>query len=296
MHVGIPCTCAYNAFQMSMAAPHIPFLDMHARHAAGPDMVMAAAYGASVGSKMAKLQGAKGFIGSSLDQTAHFYDTEEGIGTMPHVLIGYAGSTLDAVKLFIERNPDDRNIVALVDYHGAEYTDALDVAEFFSRLIDQHGYKDYRLGIRLDTSGNRYAERLDYEKSVEVMENWLHVEGVWQIVRQVMGDEANEIADDAVKDRVRALLFGPGVSAASIVKMRTLLNAHGHKNVQIIASSGFDVRKCRVMARARVPIDVIGTGSFLPKDLSAAFATADCYQYDGKFKVKEGRASIFRGL
>jgi len=42
---------------------------------------------------MAKLGGAIGFIGSSQDLTAHFYGHDKGIGTMPHGIIGYAGST-----------------------------------------------------------------------------------------------------------------------------------------------------------------------------------------------------------
>ena len=54
------------------------------------------AYGASVGSRKGRYWavGATGFIGCAADATAHFFGTEEGMGTMPHALIGYAGSTL----------------------------------------------------------------------------------------------------------------------------------------------------------------------------------------------------------
>ena len=63
--LGVAQVCAYNAYKMSMALPHVPFLDMHGRHSTGDDMMIAAAYGASVGSRTARLNGAKGFIGTS---------------------------------------------------------------------------------------------------------------------------------------------------------------------------------------------------------------------------------------
>jgi len=31
------------------------------------------------------------------------------------------------------------------------------------------------LALRIDTHGERYAEGLDYEKSTEIVVNWLHV-------------------------------------------------------------------------------------------------------------------------
>jgi nicotinate phosphoribosyltransferase len=293
MHVGVSCISAHNAYQMALACKKAAFLDMHARHAAGEEMVMLAAYGASVGSKSAMMQGATGFIGSSLDQTAGYFGTSAGLGTMPHVLIGLAGSTVDAVKLFIDKNPDDRNIVALVDYYGQEVTDSLMIAEYF----DHHDLwaQGYKLGIRLDTHGARFCERLDWDKSVHIMEQWLHVEGEYPIVRHVMGESTFEIAS-GVKDRVRAYLFGTGVSAANIINLRTVLNAHGHNKVTIVASSGFNLLKCRIMAQVNAPIDVIGTGSFLPETLSETYATADAYKYNGHFSVKVGREHIFKGL
>lgn len=291
--VGFSCISAYNAYQMCLACRDVSFLDMHARHAAGPDMVLASAYGASVGSRSAKLQGAKGFIGSSLDWTAHFYDTSSGLGTMPHVLIGYAGSTLQAVKLFVEKNPNDRFIVALVDYYGREYDDALQVADWFK---SNPSLQNHQLGIRLDTHGGRFAQDLDYDTSIDIMEKWLHTKGKWPIVRKVMGADAFDVADDSIRDRVAKILFGTGVSAANIVEMRNVLDMSGHHDVQIVASSGFNLRKCKIMANANAPIDIIGTGSFLPETLPETYATADCFAYNGKFSVKVGRESIFKGL
>lgn len=292
--VGICCIAAYNAYGMSLVCKEIPFLDMHARHAAGRNMVVYAGYGAYVGSRAAQMQGAKGFIGTSVDVTAKYYGGV-GLGTMPHALIGYAGSTLKAVQLFIDHNPGDQMITALVDYYGREVTDSLEVAEWFQNYLVMSGGTK-KLSVRLDTHGGRFLQGLDYDLSVETVGDWLHKKGEWPIVKYVMGDDAFEIADNSARDRVRAILFGKGVSAAAIIHMRQCLNNHGHKDVKIVASSGFNMRKCRVMAKANAPIDMIGTGSFLPDTLSETYATADIYAYNGKFSVKVGRESVFRGV
>lgn len=292
--VGVSCISAYNAYMMSLVCPKIPFLDMHARHAAGASMVHAAAYGAGVGSKSAQMTGAKGFIGSSLDETAHFYGAAAGIGTMPHVLIGYAGGTVEALRLFIQKNPDDKMIVALVDYNGQEITDSIGCANWWK--IHTKETMGKTLGVRLDTHGGRFAEDLDYDKSVAIVGDWLHIHGKWPIVRAVMGSEAFDYANDSVRDAIAKILFGTGVSVANIVYMRRTLDRHDHHDVQIVASSGFNLRKCRIMASARAPIDMIGTGSFLPETMSETYATADAYAFNGKFSVKVGRENVFNGV
>ena len=71
--------------------------------------------------------------------------------------------------------------------------------------------------------------------------------------------------------------------------MRQRLDAAGFPAVKIVASSGFSPAKCRVMAMAGAPIDVVGTGSFLPDLWSETYATADIVTYDGKPLVKVGR-------
>ncbi|NDG50934.1 MAG: nicotinate phosphoribosyltransferase, partial [Rhodospirillales bacterium] len=62
----------------------------------------------------------------------------------------------------------------------------------------------------------------------------------------------------------------------------------------IVASSGFGVGKCRVMAEARAPVDVVGTGSFIPDIWSETYATADIVEYDGTPRVKLGREFLLR--
>ena len=48
------------------------------------------------------------------------------------------------------------------------------------------------------------------------------------------------------------------------------------------------------MAEAAAPIDVIGTGSFLPESWRETYATADIVEYDGVPSVKVGREFLLR--
>jgi nicotinate phosphoribosyltransferase len=48
------------------------------------------------------------------------------------------------------------------------------------------------------------------------------------------------------------------------------------------------------MASVSAPIDVIGTGSYLPELWSETYATADVVAYDGEPRVKIGREFLLR--
>ncbi|MCS6855419.1 MAG: nicotinate phosphoribosyltransferase, partial [Elioraea sp.] len=82
--LGPTCVAAWNAWAMCLELPHVPFLAMDARHCAGTEMAEMMAYAASVGSRAAQAQGAKGFIGNANDATAHWFGANRGRGTMPH--------------------------------------------------------------------------------------------------------------------------------------------------------------------------------------------------------------------
>ena len=64
--------------------------------------------------------------------------------------------------------------------------------------------------------------------------------------------------------------------------------------MKIVCSSGFGVEKCRVMAYADAPIDVIGTGSHLPDKWSETYATADIVSYGDVPMVKVGREFLLK--
>lgn len=269
--LGAPCVAAWNAWAMCLELPQVGFLAMDARHCAGTEMAEMMAYAASVGSRAAQKQGAKGFIGNATDATAHWFGLNRGRGTMPHALIGYAGSTVRAAEMFRETFPDE-DLTVLVDYFGHEITDAIAVARRFPDLAAAG-----RLAVRLDTHGGRFMEGLDPPSSYAVLERH---------------------APDAIRryrthDELRWLV-GTGVSAAAVWRMREALDEAGFPRVRIVGSSGFSVEKCRVMADAKAPLDVVGTGSFLPEAWSETYATADVIAYGGEKRVKVGREFLFR--
>ena len=118
--IGATCVAAYNARSMVESLRKTSFLAMDARHCAGTDMADLMAYGAYVGSQRVKSEGeAIGFIGCATDKTAHLFENTKGLGTMPHALVGYAGSTLKAAEMFHATWPD-QPLTVLIDYFGKE--------------------------------------------------------------------------------------------------------------------------------------------------------------------------------
>jgi nicotinate phosphoribosyltransferase len=293
---GFPCVSANNAYEMCRAIPDAGFMDMHARHGSGAEMNILASYGASVGSEAARRADprVKGFIGSSQDLTAPLFGAAGGMGTMPHALVGYTdGDVLMAMKLFARTIPEARSLVALVDYRGEEITDALKCAHWFYGEAKLHE-QGKSFGVRLDTHGGRFSEGLDYEKSVDTVGHWLDVSGEYNIVEQVIGARAFQLdPNNILVDKVRRILFGKGVSVASIIHMRLALDNAGYTDAQIVASSGFDPQKCQIMGAAKAPLNVVGTGSFLPATLTETYATADIIAYNGVRRVKVGREFLF---
>src|SRR5436190_6852086 len=265
--IGPACLAAYNASAMCTDLPKVAFLAMDARHCAGAEMAELMAYAASVGSAHAKqLADAIGFVGCAAAATAHFFGQDKGMGTMPHALIGYAGSTLRAAEMFHETFPDE-SLTVLVDYFGQETSDAVAVCRRFPEMAAAG-----RLAFRMDTPGGRYCEGLDLARSYEVLQR----------------NAPQSIRGYRTEAELRYLV-GTGVTAAALWWMREALNEAGFPNAKIVASSGFGPEKCRMMAAASAPIDVIGTGSYLPELWSETYATADIIAYDGQPMVKAAR-------
>ncbi len=265
--LGACCVAAYNAYTMCSDLPKVAFMAFDARHCAGIEMAEMMAYAASVGSARArKKHGARGFIGNATGATAQFFGRDAGLGTMPHAIIGYAGSTLRAAEMHHEAFPDD-DMTVLVDYYGKEITDSLAVCRRFPELATAG-----RLAVRLDVMGSRYMEGLDPSTSYKVLDR----------------NAPASIRGFRTESELRHLVGG-GVSAAAIWLMREKLDEAGCQKVRIVGSSGFGPEKCRVMALAEAPLDVVGTGSFLPERWSETYATADIVEYAGRRSVKLGR-------
>ena len=270
--IGATCVAAYNARSMVESLRKTSFLAMDARHCAGADMADLMAYGAFVGSQRVKSESdAIGFIGCATDKTAHLFENTKGLGTMPHALVGYAGSTLKAAQMFHSTWPDEP-LTVLVDYFGKEITDGLMVCRSFKKLADES-----KLSLRLDTHGSRYVEGLDVAGSYAVLER-----------------NAPEAIRGFRTEQELKYLIGTGVSAAAVWHLREMLDNSGFEKVKIVASSGFGPEKCKVFSLANVPVDVIGTGSYLPSRWSETYATADIISYGGKSQVKLGREFLIR--
>ncbi|HXV22868.1 MAG TPA: nicotinate phosphoribosyltransferase [Alphaproteobacteria bacterium] len=270
--LGSPCVAAYNAFTMCTDLPKVAFLAMDARHCAGTEMAEMMAYAAAVGSGRARRKsGAVGFVANATAATAHYFGEQEGKGTMPHAFIGFAGSTVRAAEMFHETFPRD-DMTVLVDYYAREVSDSIAVARRFSELAGAG-----RLSVRLDTAGGRFVEGLDPAASYAVLE------------RNAPGAIRGYRSEEELR-----YLVGTGVSAAAVFQVREALDREGFDKVKIVASSGFGPAKCRVMAEAGAPIDVVGTGSFLPESWRETYATAVSIEYDGRASVKVGREFLFR--
>ena len=269
--LGAACVAAYNAFTMCIDLPEVAFIAMDARHCAGAEMADMMAYAASVGSDAAKREGAKGFIGNATGANSHFFGQPDGLGTMPHALIGYAGSTVRAAEMFHEVFPDE-NLTVLVDYFGQEVSDSLEVCRRFPELAAAGS-----IGVRLDTHGGRFLEGLDTQTSYAVLECHAPL----------------SIRGFRTESELRSLV-GTGVSAAAVWHMRRSLDDAGFPKVKIIVSSGFNPAKCKVMAFSNAPIDIIGTGSYLPANWGETYATSDIIAYNGQPRVKVGREFLLR--
>jgi len=230
------------------------------------------AYAASIGSERARIEnGAIGFVGSANDGTAHYFDQKEGFGTMPHALIGYAGSTVRAAELFHDTFPDIP-LTVLVDYYGREITDSLAVCTRFLDLVQAGS-----LSLRIDTHGGRFIEGLDTASSYAILE---------QKVPEAIRTYRTETE--------LRWLVGTGVTAAALYHLRSNLDKAGFNKVKIAASSGFTPAKCRLMGQVGAPVDVIGTGSYLPENWFETYATADIVAYDGRAEVKVGREFLLQ--
>lgn len=272
--IGAACVAAYNAYSMCAELPNTRFLAMEARHCAGTEMADLMSYAASVGSQRARRKNrAKGFIGGSCHATASYFQQDQGLGTMPHSLIGYAGSTVRATEMFHTLHPSSL-ITVLVDFFGREITDSLDVCAAFPELVHEG-----KLAVRLDTHGGRFCEGLDTAQSYQTLER--HAPFALKSYRS---------------EKELHHMIGTGVSAAAIWRLREELDKAGYHKVAIVASSGFTPEKCRVMAIANAPIDVVGTGSFVPLSWDETFATCDMIEIAGKSVVKSGREFLLKAL
>ena len=120
--LGACCVAAYNAYTMCSDLPKVAFLAFDARHCAGIQMAELMAYAAAVGSARARRKPGPRASSATPPPPPPAFGRDEGVGTMPHAIIGYAGSTVRAAEMYHEAYPED-DLTVLVDYYGKEVTD-----------------------------------------------------------------------------------------------------------------------------------------------------------------------------
>ena len=85
-------------------------------------------------------------------------------------------------------------------------------------------------------------------------------------------------------------LVGPGVSAAAVWHRADALDGAGFPGVKIVASSGFDPAKCKLMGRGRGADPTLSAPEAICRVCGTKhYATADIIEYDGEKRVKIGR-------
>jgi nicotinate phosphoribosyltransferase len=102
-------------------------------------------------------------------------------------------------------------------------------------------------------------------------------------------DTSDRLADEGLVRRL-----GPeaprGVAAELVQLVRSALDAHGYRDVKIVASGGFTADRIRAFEDAGVPVDSYGVGSSLIR--GANDFTADVVMVDGRPCAKAGRELI----
>lgn len=198
-----------------------------------------------------------GAFGVSTDANADYWGSE-GLGTIPHSLIGaYRGSTVEAALAFDRQIDGQVNRIILVDWDNDCIGTSLQVVEAFARRY--HGATGERDWVRAVGTGPRK---------------------VWG----VRFDTSGSLRDVSVIPRDESSL---GVAPELVHRARAAFNARGLHELKIVASGGFDARRIALYEKLAVPVDAYGVGSHLLRH--RVDMTADVVQVDGQHCAKVGR-------
>ena len=133
--LGPACVAAFNAFTMCADLPKVAFLAMDARHCAGLEMAETDGLCRQRRLGPGQAQGGRQGLRRQCDRGDGplLRPGATARGTMPHALIGYAGSTVRAAEMFHETFPGE-DMTVLVDYFGREVSDSLAVCRRFPEM------------------------------------------------------------------------------------------------------------------------------------------------------------------
>jgi nicotinate phosphoribosyltransferase len=200
-----------------------------------------------------------GAFGVSTDANADYWGAE-GLGTIPHALIGsYNGSTSAACLAFDRQISDHVNRIALVDWDNDCIGTTLEIVKAY--------YQEY------------------YGDNAEGSAQWHKVIGPGK--RKLWGvrfDTSGTLRDKSVVPQGKVSL---GVSPDLVYRARQVFDEHGLQELKIIVSGGFDGERIELFEDLAVPVDLYGVGSSLFRE--KIDVTADVVIVEGKPCAKVGR-------
>jgi len=198
-----------------------------------------------------------GAFGVSTDANADYWGSE-GLGTIPHSLIGaYRGSTVEAALAFDRQIDGQINRIVLVDWDNDCIGTSLQVVEAFARKY--HGAAGESEWARAVGTGPRK---------------------VWG----VRFDTSGSLRDLSVIPHDDSSL---GVSPELVHRARAEFDARGLQELKIVVSGGFDGERIALFEKLAVPVDAYGVGSHLLR--RKVDITADVVQVEGAPCAKVGR-------
>ena len=272
--LGPACVAAYNAWTMCADMPKAAFLAMDARHCAGQEMAEMMAYAASVGSARAKRKvGAVGFIGNATARHGAFLRPRPGArhhAACADRLCRLDGARGRDVPRDLPRRADD-GAGRLFRPRG------LRLARGLPALSRSRGQGHAVVPPRHDRRPLRRGPR-----SGDVLCR------AGALLARV---------DPRLSQRRGAALPGRHrrVGRGDLPSARTSSTRRASTRPRSSPPRASARPNAAIMAEAKAPIDVVGTGSFLPSNWTETYATADIVEYDGVKRVKIGREFLHRG-
>lgn len=199
-----------------------------------------------------------GAFGVSTDANADYWG-EEGLGTIPHALIGaYNGSTSLAALAFDRQIDGNVNRIALVDWENDCIGTTLDVVK---------------------------AHCQAYRGSGDEPSLWPSVIGAGKgKLWGVRFDTGGTLRDKSVMPQDRSSL---GVCPELVFRARQVFDQYGLHDLKIIVSGGFTVEKIELFENLAAPVDIYGVGSSLLQE--KIDVTADVVLVEGQPCAKIGR-------
>lgn len=203
-----------------------------------------------------------GAFAVSTDANADYWGME-GMGTMPHFIIGcYGGSTVRAFDSFDRHVSADINRIALVDWEN-------DCVGTTRKIIEHLILKQSGASKITGELFSSYAPKV-----VGVGKNRL-----WGVRFDTSG---------SLRDRSVEKLPGKGVTPELVRRARKIFDRWQCQNLKIVVSGGFDEQKIRHFEKLKIPVDAYGVGSSLLRH--QVDITADIVEYNGKPCAKVGRS------